>query len=76
MKPMFECDRWGNKYAVGYEYKFAWGYIVLEYEYTTCDTKRCWLPCYLQQWGGDHLYQWSFGWFKRNISLRIWEFDN
>ena len=75
MTSLFELERWGNAYAIGYQYKFLWGKVVLEYEYTTCAIRRPWLPCYVQQFGGDHLYYWSFGWFRRSLSLQLWEFD-
>ena len=73
--PMFEMERWGNAYATGYVYNFAWGKVIVEYEYSHADFKRVWLPCWFKQFGGDHIFQWSFGWFKRSISLRIWELD-
>ena len=75
MTPMFEIDRWGNAFATGYQYKFLWGKVVVEYEFTRSDIRRPWLPCLLKQWGGDHLYYTSFSWFRRSISLQVWEFD-
>ena len=75
MKPMFQCDRWGNKYATAYEYLFLWGYVIFTYEFATHCVKRPWLPCIMKQWGGDHVFHWSFSWFRRSISFRVWQLD-
>lgn len=75
MKPMFEICRWGNAYASGYEYRFLWGYLIVEYEYTRGTTKRPWLPHYIKQFGGDCLFLWGFGCFRRSVYITIWEFD-
>lgn len=75
MKPMFEIERWGNAYATGYQYKFLWGYVVLEFEWARANRKRPWMPFYIEQLGGDHLLLLGVGWFNRSLYLSVWEFD-
>ena len=76
MTPMFEIDAYGNQYVSGYEYRLLWGKLILEYEFAhSSGAIRPWLPCILKQWGGDHIYQWNFGWFRRSVGIRIWEFN-
>ena len=76
MRPLFEINSWSNQYATGYEYSCLWGKFILEYEFAhSTSIKRPWLPCLLEQWGGDHIYQWNFGWFRRSIGVRIWEIN-
>ena len=72
----FEFDKWDSSpFIVGFQISLFWGFFVFEYEHTLSNTPRPWLPCILTQWGGDHLYYWSFGWFRRSITFYIWEFD-
>ena len=73
MKPMFQCYRWGNQFTTAYEYIFAWGFLVLSYEFAATPPHHAWLPCILQQFGGDHLYQYSTAWFSRAVSIKVWE---
>ena len=62
---------------VGFELTLFWGFFTLECDHTITGryTKRPWLPCLLTQWGGDHLYYWSFDWFQRSITFSVWKFD-
>ena len=66
---LFETHKWANGYGEGVVYCFLWGKVSFEYELSQ---DRRFRPCYLRQWGGDHIYQTSISMFGRSLALYIW----